>query len=348
VVELVVPLVGGLGVILAGAALFTNAVEWVGKRLGLTHGMVGSVLAAVGTALPEAMVPVVAILLGNGDPHARQQVGIGAILGAPFMLGTLALFVTGVSAMAFFRRRASGNVLQIDRDVARRDLGFFLVAYPMALLASLLPPGAARLAVAAILVAGYVVYVWRTLRSGDTMEDHEVGPLHLLRPLARNHRGAALAVQDPPLAAALVQLALALGAIVAGAHYFVEGLVGTASLLGLSPVILSLIITPVATELPEKFNSVLWVREGKDTLALGNITGAMVFQSTIIPTLGILLTPWQLDRLTVSSAVLALLSAALVYAVARGGRPLTAGVLATGGLFYAAYVAFVTYRCFVC
>ncbi len=47
------------------------------------------------------------------------------------------------------------------------------------------------------------------------------------------------------------------------------------------PVLLALVIAPIATELPEKFNSIIWVRGGKDTLAMGNITGAMVFQSTI-------------------------------------------------------------------
>ena len=39
-------------VILAGAELFTNGVEWIGEGFGLSEGVVGSVLAAVGTALP--------------------------------------------------------------------------------------------------------------------------------------------------------------------------------------------------------------------------------------------------------------------------------------------------------
>ena len=37
---------------LASAALFTNAVEWEADRLGLGHQVTGSVLAAIGTALP--------------------------------------------------------------------------------------------------------------------------------------------------------------------------------------------------------------------------------------------------------------------------------------------------------
>ena len=38
-------------------------------------------------------------------------------------------------------------------------------------------------------------------------------------------------------------------------------------------MLLALVIAPIATELPEKFNSLIWVRQGKDTLAMGNITG---------------------------------------------------------------------------
>jgi cation:H+ antiporter len=62
----------------------------------------------------------------------------------------------------------------------------------------------------------------------------------------------------------------------------------------------------LATELPEKANSVLWIREGKDTLALGNVTGAMVFQSTLPAALGIAFTPWELDRFALLAAASAL------------------------------------------
>src|SRR5947208_12934592 len=89
-----------LVVILLSAELFTNGVEWVGEAFGLSEGAVGSVLAAVGTALPETMLPLVAILLGHGG---GEEIGTGAILGAPFMLTTLAMFVVGVSVLLFAR-----------------------------------------------------------------------------------------------------------------------------------------------------------------------------------------------------------------------------------------------------
>ncbi len=74
---------------------------------------------------------------------------------------------------------------------------------------------------------------------------------------------------------------------------------------------LSLLLAPLATELPEKANSFLWVRDGKDDLALGNITGAMVFQSTIPVAVGVAFTAWQLDRLAILAAGLALAGGAV-------------------------------------
>src|SRR5438270_10931748 len=90
----IVLLVIAFVVILIGAELFTNGIEWFGRKLDLAQGAVGSVLAAVGTALPETMIPIIAIAFGGGGAET-DAIGIGAILGAPFMLSTLAMFVTG-------------------------------------------------------------------------------------------------------------------------------------------------------------------------------------------------------------------------------------------------------------
>ena len=116
-------------VILAGAELFTNGIEWFGHKLGLAEGAVGSVLAAVGTALPETMIPIIAILFSAGA--TSSEVGVGAILGAPFMLATLAMFVTGVAVLAVARHRASGDVMRVDTTVLAHDMRFFAIAYAM-------------------------------------------------------------------------------------------------------------------------------------------------------------------------------------------------------------------------
>ena len=114
--------------ILVAAALFINAVEILGERLNLAQGAVGSVLAAVGTALPETMIPMVAILgsvFAGTRSEELAEVGIGAILGAPFMLITLALFVVGVSIVVSRRRRAYGTDMHVDEQTTGWDAGFF-------------------------------------------------------------------------------------------------------------------------------------------------------------------------------------------------------------------------------
>ena len=70
----------------------------------------------------------------------------------------------------------------------------------------------------------------------------------------------------------------ALEPILLGAVEFVDQVILFSQHAGLNPGALSLILSPLATELPEKYNSVVWIRQSKDHLALANITGAMVFQ----------------------------------------------------------------------
>ena len=141
-------LVLSLFVILGGAELFTNGIEWVGEGFGLSQGAVGSVLAAVGTALPETILPLIAILSGH---VAGEEIGIGAILGAPFMLTTLAMFVIAVAVFAYARSNGRSLDLDGDRMVLRQDLGYFLVMYALAMGAGLLHMRAVNWVLAVVL-----------------------------------------------------------------------------------------------------------------------------------------------------------------------------------------------------
>jgi cation:H+ antiporter len=117
------------------------------------------------------------------------------------------------------------------------------------------------------------------------------------------------------------QFAAGLGLIVGGAHFVVDGLIGLAELLGVSTLVLALVVAPLATELPEKANSFLWVREGKDSLALGNITGALVFQTAVPVALGVALTSWDLAPTAMLAAGLAFCGGAVaVWSLQVRGR----------------------------
>ncbi len=337
----IVILLGALLVILLGAELFTNGIEWTGHKLGLAEGAVGSVLAAVGTALPETMIPLIAILFGGGS---ADEIGIGAILGAPFMLATLAMFVTGVAILITRRRRPTGETLDVNGGVLVHDMRFFAIAYALAIGVAFLPADLAwpRFVVAAILLVIYGIYVREHFQAEAGGGNPELAPLRLHR---LDIRGPAQ--PDPPrLRIVGFQVALALGCIIAGAFLFVGAVTDLAHSLGADEALLALIIAPIATELPEKFNSVIWVRQGKDTLAMGNITGAMVFQSAIPTSVALVFASsgWAVSSgsmLAFASAGIAFLSSAVIFLPLARGRRLSARVLLVGGFFYLVYLGLV-------
>ena len=337
-------MLAALALILAGAELFTNGVEWMGHKLDLAEGAVGSVLAAVGTAMPETMIPFVAILLGarNGT-SSEDGIAVGAILGAPFMLATLAMLVTGVAVLVRARTPGRDDRLLVDTRVIGRDVRQFAVAYALAIGAAFLPPSlaAGKLLVAAVLLGMYALYV-RAHLAEERSEEAGEG----LRPL-RFGRLDPLRHQRPPrFRLVSFQVVAALAAIVAGAVVFVDAVSHVASGLGVDPTIVTLVVAPIATELPEKFNSVIWIGQGKDTLSIGNITGAMVFQSCIPTVLALALAAdaWAVtpaSLLGFASAGIAFASAAAIFLpMVRRDRLTGRGLLAGGG-FYVVYLGLV-------
>jgi cation:H+ antiporter len=321
-------LIVAFAVVLAGALLFTNAVEWLGHTLGLGEGAVGSVLAAVGTAAPETLIAIVALL--DSDPQS-EGVAIGAIVGAPFLLGTLAMGLVGLFAYLYRERRPQGVNLDAHAPTLERDLIFFLIFFGIAGALAWGPPGVVRIVAGVVFLLAYVWYVRRTLSSGGEVQGEET-----LKPLTFDRRRGDHG--DPPAWLCVVQLLVGLGLMIFGAHLFVEHLLGIADALGADPLVLALILAPLATELPEKVNSFFWVREGKDALALGNISGAMVFQSTIPIGIGLLFTHWHLSTNAFVSVVLGFAGGILAYeSLHQAGRFKLPAVIG----WFALYIAFI-------
>lgn len=325
-------LMASFAVILAGALTFTNAVEWAGHRLAMGQGAVGSLLAAVGTAMPETLIPIVAII---GGAEGSEQVAIGAIVGAPFLLATIAMALVGTSALIYRKRRTQGTELRAHRPTLERDLIFFLIFFALGVgVGAVDLPTGLQIPLVLVFVVAYAYYVRRTLLGGgDVQEVEDIGPLIM----DRTRSGA-----DPSGRLVLTQLVVGLAAIVGGAHLFVEELLHFAEEVGMEPLVLSLILAPLATELPEKANSFFWVREGKDSLALGNITGAMVFQSTIPIAFGLALTDWDLSHFAIVSGALGVAGGILAYfALHRIGRFRWPAIIGWAGLF-AAFIVYVS------
>jgi cation:H+ antiporter len=336
-----------LVVILFGAQLFTNGVEWIGERFGLSEGAVGSVLAAIGTALPETVLPLIAIL--SGGVASGDEIGVGAILGAPFMLSTLAMFVLGVSLLVSARGGRRGTRLLAEPSVVRQDLACFLGMYGAALVAGRISSHPVKWAVAVLLLVAYAAYVRRHFQAPGEKEleaqaSDEVHPLYLRAWLERLLRPSRPWTGKPPGWASVGQTVVALALIVGGARVFVDGMETLAEAFHVPSLVFALVVAPVATELPEQFNGVLWIGRRKDTLALGNVTGAMVFQSSFPVTIGMLLTPWHLTQEGLVAGGLALGAGLLMYVVIRLKKTLPAWLLVSQGVLYVGYIGYVLTR----
>ena len=322
-------------VILLGAAVFTNAVEWFGHRLGVSEGVTGSIFAAVGTTLPETVIPIVAIVAGLGE--AGHEVAIGSILGAPFILATLAMFVTAAAVIGLAFRGRRDGYFNINQSVVSRDLFFFVIVYVLAIGAAFVDSRSVKILIAVLLALLYALYVWLHLRattSDSPIETPDLSPLWLNR-----------SAESPTLRLVVLQLLFSLALIIGGARVFVEQVSSVSLTLGIPTMILALFVVPLASELPEKFNSVIWVFQKKDTLAFGNISGAMVWQSSIVPIIGILLTDWafteESSKAFLSAGVALLAAMMLGLAMRIHGRLSAIWVLLVGGIGYFGYLAYI-------
>ena len=346
----VVLIVAAFALILAGAEAFTDGVEWLGRMLHMSEGATGSILAAIGTATPETLIPVIAILFTNSAD--ADEIGVGAILGAPFMLGTLVMLLIGLVAF-LLRKRRGRNTLRVDSAHALRDLSFFLVLYTLALALAVAPGELHFLKgyLGWIFLPSYFVYLYLVLRTpGGSAADVEeaaeeaaaFGELNFATYLKR--LGVGVAPTRPPFWLVLTQVLISFGAIVLGARFFADFVEDFSHAMGFNTLLVALILAPLATELPEAANSLLWTRDGKDVIALGNVAGAMVFQSSVPVTLGVLLTPWQLGQFGTVAAVFALISAAIIWIQLRlraKENALPVSALMFGGSLYVVFLGYI-------
>ncbi len=322
---------GSAALIYFACEYFTNSVEWCGKHMNLGATAVGSVLAAFGTALPESAVTFTAVVFGHTP--AQKDIGVGAAMGGPLVLATIAYGVVGL-VLWMNRRRLARPDCGVVADYKRlgNDQVSFLLIFAVKVGLGLVV-FAWKPWLGLLFLAAYAIYVWREItatdQGGDTDEDE-------LEPLKFNEK-------NPNLFWAGLQAAVALGVIAAASHVFVAQLETIGTAFGMAPHLVALLLSPVATELPETMNAVIWVRQGKERLALANISGAMMIQACIPSALGIIFTPWHFDaNLVVSGVVTAIAITALWLMFAR--KKVDGRGLAAIGLLYGLFAAWLALK----
>jgi cation:H+ antiporter len=323
----VILLLGSAVIIYLACEAFVNGVEWLGHKLAMGQNATGTILAAFGTALPESVVTLIAVAFGA--TAATRELGVGAALGGPLALSTIAYATVGITLLAAKRplMDSAGHYRRLAGD-QRWFLVIFAAKIGLGLIAFAWKPW-----LGVLFLAAYGLYTWQQLRGGTDGEDEgELEPLMF----DRHRRQPGLG--DPALWLVLVQTGLALVVTFAASHVFVDQLSAIGPALGLQPQLLALLVSPIATELPETMNAVIWVRQRKHKLALANISGAMMIQATVPTAFGLFWTPWLLTApLLLAGGVTAAAVLALYLGFRRG--TITRGFLAAMGLLYLVFVA---------
>jgi cation:H+ antiporter len=274
---------------------FVNGVEWFGHKAGISQNAVGTVLAAFGTALPESVVTFIAVAFGHSE--AERNIGVGAALGGPLVLATIAYPVVGIM-MLLTRSQARHSLIEVNRHRLCRDQGWFLVIFLFKVALGFVA-FALKAWLGWLFLAVYAIYTYLEVVHEDDERDGELEPLKF-RPKSDN----------PDWFATSSQTIIALVVIFVASRIFVTQLGTVGPWLGLPSTVVALLLCPVATELPETMNAVIWIKQGKHRLALSNISGSMMIQATIPTALGLFFTPWTFDRPLTVAAVVTILAVA--------------------------------------
>jgi cation:H+ antiporter len=341
------------GAIYLACEWFVNAVEWLGRRLNVGQMAVGSILAAFGTALPESVVTLVAVT--TGTTPEQKDIGVGAAMGGPLALATVAYAATGI-ALLIKRRKdhhaqtaiphharasAGGNagpveesararvahVLADPAQIARlaKDQRWFLAVFVVKVTLGLVA-FAFKPTLGLLFFAAYAVYFWREMRGGDDggaqPEQEDLEPLKLQPKTA-----------SPATWAVVTQTAATLAVIFLSSRVFVSQLDAIGPMLGLSAAVTALLLSPIATELPETMNAIIWVRQGKTKLALANISGAMMIQATVPSGLGLMFTSWKFDTALIWSGAMTMVAIIYLLATMRAGKLSPARLTWVGALY---------------
>ena len=239
-------LVLSLALLMRGADHFTSAAETVGRAAGLSSFVVGVVIVAFGTSLPELVASILAVV------RDASEIVMGNVLGSN--IANLGL-VLGLGAMVAGR-------LQIHRQVGNVDLPLLAAATLLATLMAL--DGRVVRLEAALLVAALAVYVRVSL--------WDYGDPALPVPDGEGARPPA-----PQVARAVFVLVVSGAVIWLGAEGTVRSVVEIAALFAVATETIAVTAVAIGTSLPEVAVTLFAARRGRLEMAAGNIIGSNVF-----------------------------------------------------------------------
>lgn len=254
----------GVALVLWGADRLTDGAVALAERMKIPQMVIGLTIVAVGTSAPEFCVSLVSALKGTPD------LAVGNVVGSNIFN---TLLITGMAAMV--------APMVVLPSTVKRDIPLAVVA-SFALAAMVLFDGILSRIDAAVLMLGFVAFIWLALRSakGNDAETDE-------------------SPKGYGLARSLLFLVLGLTCLVVGSNIFVDAATAVATQLGVSEAVIGLTIVAGGTSLPELATSVVAARKGNSGIAIGNVLGSNVMNILLILGGAGLICPMQVEGITI-------------------------------------------------
>ena len=329
----IVLLVLGVIIVLKGADWLTDGAVNIATRFGVSQMVIGLTIVAMGTSMPEFCVSMVSALKGTPD------LAVGNVVGSN-TLNTL--LIVGCSALV--------APIMVKRSSVKRDIPFAVVASLLMLLFCL--DGAIGRVDAAVLFAGFCLFMFVTLKYAKTTEEHAAAVATSGAAMA-TAAAASTSVSETPtsqtsapeastsqpssseasssetsapkasqasgisMLKAVVMLVVGLLCLIAGSNMFVDNASFVASSLGVSDAVIGLTIVAGGTSMPELATSMVSAKKGNSDIAIGNVIGSNVFNILMIIGITGLVKPMHIAGITTLDLTMMLASMLLMWFFCR-------------------------------
>lgn len=259
-------IIAGIVMLIVSSFILTFSIEDIGKMGKFSDSFTGSVISPIFTALPELVIIITALAIIGFQ--SGSEIAAGTIIGEPFMVSAIGFPMMGI---ILFIARRKGKKEDLD-EVLPKVFIFIGLVLPIMLVPWFFKILLVKILVAILLVFLYVIFL-RFVRGGRTEEE--------ATNIEISGRGRLIAV-----------LIVGVGLLLAGATILVRSIDSLASNLDVNRELITILIVPIGTIVPETMNSLIWASRGKTNLAVGALTGEEIYYATFFPALGMLASSW--------------------------------------------------------
>ncbi|MCO4819542.1 MAG: calcium/sodium antiporter [Bacteroidetes bacterium] len=302
-----------LGVLIIAAKFFTEAAERIGLSLKMSPFMVGVVIVAIGTSLPELISGIIASVTGH------SEIVIGNVLGANI---SNIFLILGMATIVAKRS------IKLGKEYIFIDLHFMLGSATFLVL--FLLDGEISRIEGACLVVGFIVYQVYLMKSDKPDEMPTLNDPETVKKMTK--------VQWKDV---LILLVAALGIFI-GAKYVVQSIQDIALALHVDKTIISLTVLSLGTTLPELAVTISAARRGQPEIAVGNILGSCIFNSFMVTGVASLIRPIEMPFDLAKTSVIFLIVAAVFFYLLSQDKKVSKWEGMLFLLFYAVFIAKIT------